>query len=86
MPSVAENQKIYKYQNWLCPEIGQEIPIQGGYTSINQYLGNIHIAPCSNKSADSRPCHPQSVIDSIFEYSPNYYLALYYINPVINPT
>ncbi len=85
-PEIVEKSEIYHYKNWLCPKLGQRIPIKGSYTSSKQFISNVQISPCKNSTDPSRPCKPQSEIDSLFTANPNLYLGVYYINPVINPT
>lgn len=85
LPNVVANKGIYQYEKWLCPELGQEVPIQGSYTSPDQFSGSIFVRPCSNDSNMARPCMPQSAIDELMRNKTNFYLSLQYINPVINP-
>ena len=86
LPEIVEKSSIYQYKNWLCPQINQSIPIKGSYTSSKQFISNVQISPCKNTTDPSRPCKPQSEIDSLFAANPNLYLGVYYINPVINPS
>lgn len=50
MPQIVERSHIYNYSNWLCPKLGQNLPLQGSYTSPNQYITNIQILPCRNST------------------------------------
>lgn len=84
MPSMLEKSQLYLYKKWLCPEIGQVIPLQGNFFSENSYAALINVSPCTNKTTD-RPCAPQEQIDNLMDTYGNFYFQINYINPVLNP-
>ena len=70
----------------MCPQIGDSIAIQGGYSSSLFEYSYVRIYPCSNSSQFDRPCHPQAVIDQLFHQYINFAVSFHYTNPVISPT
>jgi len=37
MPQMIERSDLYDYKSWLCPKIGQTLPLQGSFSSAQFY-------------------------------------------------
>lgn len=71
--------------NWLCPEIGSELLLQGRYSSRSYNQLSITLYPCSNDTDVNRPCAPIEELQNFFvEQGQWNYFTFYSINTIIN--
>jgi hypothetical protein len=86
LPNVIDSFDRLKVGNWLCPEIGTIIKLQGKYTSdiYNQF--SVTLYPCSNSTDPDRPCASSEDIDQFFVENGQWnYFTYYYVNSIVNP-
>lgn len=86
LPDVAERFDKLGGSKWLCPPMNFDLPLQGIYTSPENFLLLLSVTPCTNSSIFDRDCAPQADIDNLIATYHNFYLTMNYINPVISPT
>jgi hypothetical protein len=59
LPGIVNESQLLGYSKWLCPQIGQGLPLQGNFYSPNTYLTLIKVLPCNNSTDPNHPCAPQ---------------------------
>ena len=71
--------------NWLCPEIGSELLLQGRFSSQTYHQVSITLYPCNNDTDPNRPCAPIEDLRNFFvERGQWNYFTFFSINTIIN--
>ena len=75
------------FSQWLCPPKGQEIPLQGKFTSQNFKFAQIVVSACTNNSLyPNTTCRSTSDVSSLVSaFGGELTFNFYFINPVLNP-